>query len=57
MAKQQSKSKTPAPPTPYEMMGARIQKIINSPAAQKARSVVIAKEGSASWMKWPRTTM
>lgn len=35
MAKQRAKSKAPAPPTPYEMIGARIQKIMNSHAAQK----------------------
>lgn len=54
MAKQQQKQKTPAPPTPYEMMGARIQKIINSPAAQKARSVVIAKEEHEAPGDWER---
>ncbi|WP_342649124.1 DUF1654 domain-containing protein [Pseudomonas sp. REB1044] len=54
MAKQQSKSKAPAPPTPYEMMGARIQKIINSPAAQKDRSVVISREQHESSQDWER---
>ena len=54
MAKQQSKSKAPTPPTPYEMMGARIQKIINSPTAQKARSVVIAKEEYEAAADWER---
>ncbi|CAI3803854.1 DUF1654 domain-containing protein [Pseudomonas hunanensis] len=54
MAKQQSKSKAPTPPTPYEMMGARIQKIINSPAAQKARSVVIEKAHSEAQEDWER---
>ncbi|WHL26659.1 DUF1654 domain-containing protein [Pseudomonas juntendi] len=54
MAKQQSKPKAPTPPTPYEMMGARIQKIINSPAAQKARSAVIAKEENESAADWER---
>lgn len=54
MAKQQQKTKAPAPPTPFEMMGARIQKIINSPAAQKARSVVIAKEEHEAPGDWER---
>lgn len=31
----------PALPSPYERMGIRIQKIINSPAAQKSRSALI----------------
>ncbi|MBO9552191.1 DUF1654 domain-containing protein [Pseudomonas sp.] len=53
MAKQR-KSKAPAPPTPYEMMGARIQKIINSPAAQKAKSAVIAKEEHEATYDWER---
>ncbi|WP_210014949.1 DUF1654 domain-containing protein [Pseudomonas palmensis] len=54
MAKQQSKPKTPAPPTPYEIMGSRIQKAINSPAAQKARSAVIAKEDHEAAHDWER---
>lgn len=54
MAKQHSKSKAPTPPTPYELMGARIQKIINSPAAQKSRSVVIAKEEQEAPGDWER---
>lgn len=54
MAKQQSKPKTPTPPTPYEMMGVRIQKTINSPAAQKARSAVIAKEEHEATDDWER---
>lgn len=36
--------KAPAPPTPpsaYELMGIRVQKIINSPAAQKARKATL----------------
>lgn len=31
----------PALPDPYQRMGMRIQKIINSPTAQKARSALI----------------
>lgn len=54
MAKQQSKSKAYTPPTPYEMMGARIQKMINSPPAQKSRSVVIAKECHEAPADWER---
>jgi len=54
MAKQQSKSKAPTPPTLYELMGARIQKIINSPTAQKARSAVIEKAHSEAQEDWER---
>lgn len=54
MAKQQSKQKAPALPSPYELMGARIQKIINSPTAQKARSVVIEKTHSEAQEDWER---
>ncbi|MDV9031340.1 DUF1654 domain-containing protein [Pseudomonas sp. RAC1] len=53
MAKQ-AKSKAPDPPTHYEMMGARIQKIINSPAAQKDRSVLIGREQHESTQDWER---
>ncbi len=54
MAKQQSKSKAPTPPTLYEMMGSRIQKVINSPTAQKAKSAVISKESHESTHDWER---
>lgn len=54
MAKQQSKSKAPTPPTPYEMMGARIQKIVNSPAAQSSRSVILAKADHEAQEDWER---
>ncbi|KJK19083.1 DUF1654 domain-containing protein [Pseudomonas sp. 2(2015)] len=54
MAKQQSKPKAPTPPTPYEMMGARIQKVINSPTAQKAKSAVISKEAHEATHDWVR---
>lgn len=54
MAKQQSKSKPPAPLTPYQMMGVRIQKIINSPSAQKDKSVLIAQEPHESSQDWER---
>lgn len=45
---------TPAPkaPSSYELMGARIQKIINSPAAQKAKHALLHRlpdEPEAAW--------
>ena len=52
MAKQQSKSKAPTPPTPYEMMGARIQKIINSPTAQRSRAALIFRLEQESPEDW-----
>ncbi|MBD8493024.1 DUF1654 domain-containing protein [Pseudomonas syringae] len=33
----------PSPPSSYERLGLRIQKIINAPAAQKARSALITR--------------
>lgn len=54
MAKQQSKSKAPAPLTPYQMMGARIQKIINSPSAQTSKSALIQKEPHEPQEDWER---
>ena len=38
-----SKHNTPAPPTSMEILGARLQRVINSPAAQKDRAAVIYK--------------
>lgn len=39
-------------PSSYELMGARIQKIINSPAAQKARSALLLRLPSESETDW-----
>ena len=55
MAKQKTKSKpaeTPRPPTPMEVIGMRVQKIINSPAAQKAQAAVIYKTPEENQEAW-----
>ncbi|QQE90242.1 DUF1654 domain-containing protein [Azotobacter chroococcum] len=42
-------------PSSYELMGARIQKIINSPKAQQARDVTIQRlpdEPEADWARF-----
>ncbi|WP_318652842.1 MULTISPECIES: DUF1654 domain-containing protein [Pseudomonas] len=49
-----SKSQAPTPPTRYELMGARIQKIVNSPAAQSSRSVILAKADHEAQEDWER---
>lgn len=36
-------SRAAAAPTTYELLGARIQRVINSPAAQKSRSAVLLR--------------
>lgn len=41
MAKQ--RAATASPPSTYELLGMRIQKIINAPAAQKAKSALITR--------------
>jgi hypothetical protein len=38
VAKQKKSPSTPAQPSAYALMGMRVQKIINSPAAQKVRN-------------------
>lgn len=49
-----SKAQAPRPLTPFEIMGARIQKIVNSPAAQSSRSVVLAKAENEAQEDWER---
>ena len=39
-----STSNAPKLPSTFDVLGVRIQKIINSPAAQKAQAVVISKK-------------
>lgn len=42
-------------PSSYELMGARIQKIINSPRAQQARDVTVHRlpdESEADWLRF-----
>lgn len=41
-------------PSSYELMGARIQKIINSPKAQQARDVTIHRSPDESEADWAR---
>lgn len=53
-AKTASKSQAPTTPTRYELMGARIQKIVNSPAAQSSRSVILAKADYEAQEDWER---
>ena len=53
-AKTASKSQAHTPPTRYELMGARIQKIVNSPAAQSSRSVILAKADYEAQEDWER---
>lgn len=53
-AKATSKAHTSQPPTPFEIMGARIQKIVNFPAAQSSRSVVLAKADHEAQDDWER---
>ncbi|WP_447590106.1 DUF1654 domain-containing protein [Aquipseudomonas campi] len=39
-------------PTSYELLGARIQRVINSPAAQKSRSAALIKEPGDTDADW-----
>lgn len=43
---------TPAAPSAYERMGIRIQKIINSPTAQKAKAALLFKLPEESEDDW-----
>jgi len=49
MAKPKNK---PTPPTSFELLGFRIQKIISSPAAQKRKTTVICKEADECAEDW-----
>lgn len=50
-AKSAAKSQTPVV-TPFDLLAARIQKIINSPTAQKNRVAVIYKAPEESQADW-----
>ncbi|MGS0736141.1 DUF1654 domain-containing protein [Pseudomonas sp. GG8] len=50
----QPKPKTPAPATSIEMLGARLQKIINSPTAQKAQAAIISKAPDEAQEDWDK---
>ena len=43
-----------APLSSYHLMGARIQRIINSPAAQKAKSALIFRSPDEPEAEWER---
>ncbi|TKD30009.1 DUF1654 domain-containing protein [Azotobacter chroococcum] len=50
-----TKKTTVRQPSSYELMGARIQKIINSPKAQQARDVTVHRlpdEPAADWARF-----
>lgn len=44
--------KTPAPITSIELLGARLQKIINAPVAQKAHAAIISKAPDEAQEDW-----
>ncbi len=43
---------TPTPPSAYERLGLRVQKIINSPTAQKTKAALLYKAESESADDW-----
>ena len=47
-------SRTAAAPSTYELLGARVQRLINSPAAQKSRSAVLLRAEGDSPDDWAR---
>lgn len=51
MAKSQRKV---SPPTPFELLGLRVQKAMSSPGAQLKRNVVIRKEDHEAQEDWDR---
>lgn len=50
----QTASTAAKPQTSYEAMGARIQRIINSPSAQKAQSALIYRSPDEPQADWDR---
>ncbi len=50
MAKQSTA--TPSTPGPYERMGMRVQKIINSPTAQKSRAALLFRQPDEAEDDW-----
>lgn len=54
MAKPKSKPSATKQPSPYELMAARLQKIINAPAVQLARSALLYKQPEESQEDWER---
>lgn len=51
MAKSQN---NPTPPNSFELLGLRVQKIINSPTAQKRRAAVIRRASDECPEDWKR---
>lgn len=47
-------AKQPTPVSTYELMGTRIQRIINAPAAQKAKSALIYRSPDEDQADWDR---
>ncbi|MNC61976.1 hypothetical protein D3C76_1659530 [compost metagenome] len=47
-----TKSRTPPSPTSIEILGSRLQRIINSPAAQKAQAATLSKMPNESLEDW-----
>lgn len=47
-----AKPKSPALPTSVEVLGARLQRVINAPAAQKAHAAIIYKAPNESQEDW-----
>jgi len=47
-------SRAAAAPTTYELLGARIQRVINSPVAQKSRSAVLLRAEGNNPDGWAR---
>lgn len=49
-----SKTTTPAAPTPYELLGQRIQRIVSSPRAMSERTAVISRAPDEAPEDWDR---
>ncbi|MES3674585.1 DUF1654 domain-containing protein [Halomonas elongata] len=54
MAKKGKKQQAPQPPSSYELLGMRIQRQINAPAAQSEKTVVIARQDDEREEDWER---
>ena len=52
MAKAKKEPTPPTPPTSFELLGMRVQKIINSTGAQTAKRAVIYKASNESQDDW-----
>ncbi len=50
MAKQ--KPQAPKHPTPYELLGMRIQRVINNPSSQVAKSALLERSANESPEDW-----